>query len=65
MLAGLLNVSIVWLISGESNGTDHVEQTYDNPAGVNDTLGEIAQLKETLTGALDKLDQLEQRLKGI
>ena len=63
MLAGLLNVSIVWLISGESNGTTHVEETYERPTGVNDALGEISQLKDTLSGALEKLEQLEGRLQ--
>ena len=65
MLAGLLNVSIVWLISGESSGTSHVANTYDRPTGVNDALGEISQLKATLSGALDKLDKLEKRLQEI
>jgi transcriptional regulator with XRE-family HTH domain len=62
MLAGLLNVSIIWLISGESNGTQHVADTYDRPTGVNDTLGEITQLKATLLGAVEKLEALEARL---
>jgi len=65
MLAGLLNVSIVWLISGESSGTDHVANTYERPTGVNDALGEISQLKTTLSGALDKLEKLEKRLLEI
>lgn len=65
MLAGLLNVSIVWLISGEGSGTSHVADTYDRPTGVNDALGEISQLKETLSGALDKLEKLEKRLQEI
>ena len=41
LLAGLLNVSLVWLLSGESNGTSDVADTYDRPTGVNDALGEI------------------------
>ena len=65
LLAGLLNVSIVWLISGEGNGTDHVAGTYERPTGVNDALGEISQLKATLSGALDKLEKLEKRLQEI
>ena len=65
MLAGMLNVSLVWLISGESNGTTDVAETYDRPEGVNDALGEISQLKETLAGVLDKLEKLEHRLKEI
>ena len=65
LLAGLLNVSIVWLISGEGNGTGHVADTHERPTGVNDALGEISQLKATLSGALDKLEKLEKRLQEI
>jgi len=65
LLAGLLNVSIVWLISGESNGTAHVADSYERPSGVNDALGEIAQLKTTLEGAIDKLERLETRLRAV
>jgi len=65
MLAGLLNVSIVWLISGEGNGTSQVADTYERPLGVNDALGEISQMKATLSGVLEKLDQLEKRLQEI
>ena len=63
LLAGLLNVSIVWLISGEGDGTTNVADTYERPLGVNDALGEISQLKETLSGALHKLEKLEKRLQ--
>jgi transcriptional regulator with XRE-family HTH domain len=63
MLAGMLNVSIIWLISGESNGSSHVADTYERPTGINDALGEILQLKATLSGAIEKLEQLEQRLQ--
>lgn len=65
MLAGLLNVSIVWLITGVSMGTSHVADTYNRPTGVNDALGEISQLKETLTGVIEKLEKLEVRLQDI
>ena len=64
MLAGMLNVSIIWLISGEDNGTSHIADSYERPTGINDALGEIAQLKATLSGALEKLEALEQRLKN-
>ncbi|MBL4873260.1 MAG: helix-turn-helix transcriptional regulator [Rhodobacteraceae bacterium] len=63
LLAGLLNVSIAWLISGEGNGTSKVTDTYERPTVVNDALGEISQLKATLSGALDKLEKLEKRLQ--
>lgn len=63
MLAGLLNVSIVWLISGESNGTTHVADTYERPTAINNALGEIAQVRASLAIALEKLEELEHRLK--
>lgn len=65
LLAGLLNVSLIWLISGEGNGTSQVAETYDRPEGVNDALGEISQLKATLSGAIEKLEQLESRLLEV
>jgi len=65
MLAGMLNVSMVWLISGESNGTNNVAETHLRPTGVNDALGEIAQLKTILSGAFDKLTELEARLQDV
>lgn len=62
LLAGLLNVSLIWLISGEGNGTSYVAETYERPTGVNDALGEITQLKATLASAIEKLEKLEERL---
>ena len=65
MLAGMLNVSMVWLISGTGNGTSNVAETHDRPYGVNDALGEIAQLKSTLSDAVAKLEALEDRLLKV
>ena len=65
MLAGMLNVSMVWLISGTSNGTSNVAETHDRPYGVNDALGEISQLKSTLSDAVAKLEALEDRLLKV
>jgi transcriptional regulator with XRE-family HTH domain len=63
IMAGMLNVSIIWLITGESNGTTHVVEAHARPTIINDTLGEIAQLKTTLLDAHAKLESLEQRLQ--
>jgi transcriptional regulator with XRE-family HTH domain len=65
MLAGMLNVSMIWLISGESNGTHHVVENYDRPEGINDTLGEIAMLKDTFSRSLKRLTELEARLRDL
>ncbi len=63
LMAGMLNVSIIWLITGESNGTTNIAEAHDRPTIINDTLGEIAQLKTTLLDAHAKLESLEQRLQ--
>ena len=65
MLAGLLNVSMVWLVSGEGNGTSEVADTFERPSGINDALGEISQLKAILLGAVEKLEKLEERLQDV
>jgi len=63
MLAGLLNVSIMWLIAGQGNGTHDVARTYERPDGVNDTIGEIRAIKQSLTRAIDRIEALEARLE--
>ena len=63
MIAGVLNVSLVWLISGQSNGSDNVEQTYDRPEAVNEVLSEIKTLKQTLEHTLARIGELETRLE--
>lgn len=65
MISGLLNVSLVWLLNGEDNGTFNVADNYDRPEGVNDTLGEIAQIRQSLQHVLDRLDALEDRLLDL
>jgi len=62
-ISGLLNVSVIWLITGESNGTTNVEQGYQRPEVVNETLGVISEVKASLLAALDRIEQLEKRIK--
>jgi len=63
MLAGLLNVSIMWLISGQGNGTLDVVTTFDRPEGMNDAIGEMRAVKQSLIRAIDRIEQLEARLE--
>jgi len=65
MLSGMLNVSMIWLISGESNGTHNVVENYDRSEGINDALGEIVLLKDNLSRSLKRLNQLEKRLREL
>lgn len=64
MMAGLLNVSIIWLLSGEG---EDVKSPYDDDdmvdAGVSALLTEIRDLRSQLTQAGDRLGKLEKRLR--
>ncbi len=63
MLAGVLNVSLMWLLNGEGEGIpapgDHSEISPD----INALLTEIRQIKGSITQAADKLGGLEKRLR--
>ena len=66
MLAGLLNVSIVWLLTGEGEGISGPDETEAAlPADVNDALLEIRALKTQMQTAGDRLGRLEKTLRQL
>ncbi|MBY6004219.1 helix-turn-helix domain-containing protein [Salipiger bermudensis] len=66
MLAGLLNVSIMWLLTGEGDGISGPEETEAAlPADVNDALLEIRALKTQIQTAGDRLGRLEKTLRQL
>lgn len=62
MLAGVLNVSLIWLLNGEGQGVAEPED-YTMPEEVSALLTEIRQLKATLARTADKLGGVEKRLQ--
>lgn len=63
MMAGLLNVSIVWLLTGEGDGVSApVDETAISP-DINDLLVEIRDLKSQISAAADRLGRLEKSLR--
>lgn len=64
MLAGLLNVSMMWLINGEGDGLD--APTLDIPAtdDLDDILAEIRTLRTDLHTRAEKLARIEKRLRN-
>ena len=64
MLAGLLNVSIVWLITGEGDG---VSAPDDEPASpdVTSILFEMRALRTEMMASAEKLAKLEKRLRRM
>lgn len=63
MMAGLLNVSIMWLINGEGDGLGEPEDEGEITSDVNDILIEIRDLKANLKASADKLGRLEKSLR--
>ncbi len=63
MMAGLLNVSIMWLLTGDGDGISGPEGTTEIPADVNDILLEIRDVKTGLAAASDRLARLEKKLR--
>lgn len=63
MMAGLLNVSIMWLINGEGVGLGEPEDEGEITSDVNDILIEIRDLKANLKASADKLGRLEKSLR--
>ncbi|MEL7214538.1 MAG: helix-turn-helix domain-containing protein [Pseudomonadota bacterium] len=65
MLAGVLNVSIMWLMTGEGIGLDD-EEPLDDPnsdAILRETLAELRALRTEQTRLLERLGRLEKKLR--
>ncbi|GGG73665.1 transcriptional regulator [Salipiger pallidus] len=66
MIAGLLNVSLVWLLTGEGDGVASPEDVEASlPADVNEALLEIRALKTQIGAAGDRLGRLEKTLRKL
>ncbi len=68
MLAGLLNVSLSWLLTGEGAGpeapADGAGRAADLDAALDAALAEIAALRVDLTRSAERLRQLEASLRA-
>ncbi|WP_375261114.1 helix-turn-helix domain-containing protein [Palleronia sp.] len=63
MISGLLNVSLMWLLTGEGEGL--TAPADDAPAEVTQILSEMRQLQSDLVRTSDKLGRLEKRLRAL
>ena len=64
MLAGLLGVSIMWLLHGEGDGVEHLENETQLTPEINDLLFEVRALQTGLLSSADKLAKLEKQLRS-
>lgn len=63
MLAGILNVSIIWLLTGEGDGLSAPEDEATIAPHINDLLVEIRDLKTQITASAERLGRLEKKLR--
>ncbi|MGI9358783.1 MAG: helix-turn-helix domain-containing protein [Paracoccaceae bacterium] len=64
MLAGLLGVSVMWLLHGRGDGVDYSGNAAQVPPEINDILFEIRALQTGLLTSADKLAKLEKQLRA-
>ena len=63
MLAGILNVSLSWLLTGEGDGIDAPDDVLETPGDVQDLLLEIRDIRAQLSRSSDRLGRLEKALR--
>lgn len=63
MMAGILNVSIVWLLTGEGEGVGAPDEELAITPEVNDLLVDIRDLKAQIGSTADRLGLLEKKLR--
>ncbi len=63
MMAGLLNVTMVWLLSGEGDGIAAPVDDSEVATDINGVLVEIRALKTQISAAADRLGRLEKTLR--
>jgi len=63
MLAGVLNVSLVWLLTGEGDGVAPPDEELAISPDVQKTLTELHALRMQFMRSADKLGRLEKRLR--
>jgi transcriptional regulator with XRE-family HTH domain len=63
MMAGLLNVSIMWLINGQGEGLEAPMEEATLPASAHDILNEMRDLRADLAARVEQIGRLEKKLR--
>ncbi len=64
MLAGVLNVSLLWLISGEGDAPDGPDERNGGNPDVANILRDMRDLRAQITASADRLAMLERSLRS-
>lgn len=65
MMAGLLNVSVMWLINGEGEGTEGPAVSNEINGDLRDLLTEMRELRTELKARSEHVGRLEKRLVNL
>jgi len=63
MLAGILNVSMSWLITGQGDGVEELQN--DEPAAAKEILSELRALRAESNRMTTRIGRLEKQLRGM
>ncbi|MGZ2256936.1 helix-turn-helix domain-containing protein [Roseobacter sp. A03A-229] len=63
MMAGLLNVSMMWLINGQGEGLDAPMEEANLPASAHDILNEMRDLRIDMMARAEQMARLEKKLR--
>ncbi len=65
MLAGLLNVSMMWLINGEGEGIDAPDTAASTDGDLKKIMAEMRELRGEMLQKAEQLGQIEKRLRRL
>lgn len=64
MLAGLLGVSMMWLLSGQGDGLESPEENAGMDGGMEQLLLDIRQIRQEQTQLAERMGRIEKRLRA-
>ena len=63
IMAGLLNVSMMWLINGQGEGLDGPLEEASLPSSASDVLNELRELRTDMLARVEQMGRLEKKLR--
>ncbi|WP_298297643.1 helix-turn-helix domain-containing protein [uncultured Litoreibacter sp.] len=65
MMAGMLNVSIMWLLTGEGEGLRDMDEEGALPADMAELLVDLRRTQADMRGLTNRMGRMEKRLKAM
>ena len=65
IMAGILNVSMMWLINGQGEGMDSPPETGDVTPDMRAVLNELREMRADMVARVEQMARLEKRLRQV